>query len=127
MHYEDSQLIDEWRSVKATAKILESRERELGMAIMEKIKKESKNLVAGSDEVYVRQSSKTSYDFDTVYKMVPSDDFNKLVALNKKAVDEYLALNPSVREAVLETSTTNYTTPFLAYKTNKNKIKIVEE
>lgn len=127
MHYEDSQLIDEWRSVKATSKILDSRDRELSMAIMEKIKKESKNLVAGSDEVYVRQSSKTSYDFDTVHKMVPSDDFNKLVNLNKKAVDEYLALNPSIREAILETSTTNYTTPFLAYKTVKDKIKIVEE
>jgi len=44
-----------------------------------------------------------------------------LVALNKKAVDEYLALNPSIRDAILETSTTNYTTPFLAHKAIKNK------
>ena len=121
MNYSNEQLVDEWQNVKATAKILESRERELNMSIMEKIKRESKNLVTDSGEVYVRQSSKTTYDFDTVYKMVPSDDFNKLVALNKKAVDEYLALNPSIRDAILETSTTNYTTPFLAHKAIKNK------
>ena len=121
MQYSDNQLISEWESVKATKKILENRERELGMVIMEKIKINSTNLKGDDTEIYIRQNSSTNYDLKTVYQEVPVDDFAELVNLNKKAVNNYLDLNPSAKEKIMETSTTNYTSPFLASRKLKKE------
>ena len=122
-NYTNDQLIQEWGEVKHTKKILESRERELGMIIMEKIKRGAKNLIGEKEEVYVRQNARTTYDLESVYKRVPVDDFHKLVNINKKAVTNYIAINPIVKEELERTSTTNYTSPFLATKKIKSKVK----
>lgn len=122
-NYTNDQLIQEWSSVKFTKKVLEGRERELGMIILEKIKREAKNLVGNEEEIYIRQNSRTTYDLDSVYKMVPVNDFHKLVNINKKAVTNYLSVNPAVKEGLERTSTTNYTSPFLATKKIKIKSK----
>ena len=114
--YSNDQLIQEWGSVRSTKKILENRERELGMIIMEKIKRGAKNLVGNKEEVYVRQNSRTTYDLNSVYRAVPTDDFHKLVNINKKAVENYMFVNPVVKEEIEMSSTTNFTSPFLALK-----------
>jgi putative RecB family exonuclease len=119
MEYTDEQLIEEWNSVKSVKKILESRERELGMVMMEKIKKDYNNLKGDNSEIYVRQNSSTNYDLRTVAEAVPTEDFSGLVNLNKKAVENYMNLNPSVRDIIQETATTNYTSPFLASRKKK--------
>lgn len=116
VNYTNEQLVSEWESVKSIKKILESRERELGMVLMEKIKRTSENIVAADMEVYVRQNSKIDYDLNTVHGAVPAEDFPSLVNLNKRAVDSYIDLNPAVREHIVDTATTNYTSPFLATK-----------
>ncbi len=114
MQYTTDQLIDEWEMVKSVKKILESRERELGMVMMEKIKLNSASLKGNDKEIYVRQNSSTNYDLSTVFNSVPSDDFANLVNLNKKAVETYMDMNPSIKEMISDTATTNYTTAFLA-------------
>lgn len=114
MKYSDEKLIEEWESVKATKKILESRERELGMIITEKIKRDYTNLCTDTTEVYIRQNSKSDYDLETVNRVVPQEDFAGLVNLNKKALEAYMERNPSVKEDIENSSTTNYTSPFLA-------------
>lgn len=114
MQYTPDQLIDEWEMVRSVKKILENRERELNMVMMEKIKSSSNNLKSSETEIYVRQNSRTNYDLKTVYDNVPPEDFSDLVNLNKKAVETYISLNPSVKDIIAETATTNYTTPFLA-------------
>jgi hypothetical protein len=123
MQYTDDQLISEWEMVKSIKKILESRERELGMVMMGKIKNNSASLKGDNQEIYVRQNSSTNYDLKTVLEYVPSDDFSTLFSLNKKAVETYMDLNPSIKEVVANTATTNYTTPFLATR----KIKDTKE
>jgi RecB family exonuclease len=119
--YSNEKLISEWESVKATKKILETRERELGMVIMEKIKKDSDDLRADNKEVYIRQNSRTEYNLKEVSTVVPSEDLVSIVNLNKKAVESYMDANPSVKERIAETSTTNFTSPFLAVRKIKNK------
>ena len=114
MEYTDDQLIEEWSSVKSVNKILDSRTREIGMIMMEKIKRSAENLKSEEKEVYIRQNSSTTYDLKTVHESVPEEDFSNLVNLNKKAVETYMNLNPSVKEMISETATTNYTSPFLA-------------
>jgi len=122
VNYTDDQLVTEWKSVKFTKKILESRERELGMIMMEKIRRTSENLTGNEEEVYVRQNAKINYDLLTVHEHVPTEDFAGLVNLNKKAVDMYVNLNPAVKDVISDTATTNYTSPFLATKKAK-KVK----
>jgi hypothetical protein len=119
LQYSDEQLVQEWETVKSVKKILESRERELGMILMEKIKIRSENISSGEKEVYVRQNSSTAYDFDTVLKYVPEEDFPSLVNLNKKAVETYMSMNPSVKEVIADSATTNYTSPFLMTRKKK--------
>lgn len=114
MEYSNDQLISEWEMVKSVKKILESRERELGMVMMEKIKAAAANMKGDDKEIYVKQNSSTNYSLDTVYKSVPPDDFSSLVSLNKKAVETYMSMNPSIKEMIADTATTNYTSPFLA-------------
>jgi len=111
---DDISLISEWKEVKNTEKLLEMRERELSMIMMERIQAKSANLVGLEDEVYVRQSSRKAYDLDTVYKYVPSEHFPKLVTVNKKAVDRYLEENSAVKDKITSAMVVNYTAPFLA-------------
>jgi len=114
MNYDDAALVAEWEMVKSVKKILESRERELSMVMIEKIKKDAKNLAGLDKEIYIRQNARSSYDLETVFKAVPPEDFSSLVNLDKKSVESYMELNPSVKEIISNTVTTNYTTPFLA-------------
>ena len=122
-NYTNNKLLKEWNSVRATKKILESRERELGMIIMEKIKREFKNIAGNEEEIYIRQNSRTTYDLDSVYKTVPSDDFHNLVNINKKFLEGYMMSNPVVKERIVSAAITNFTSPFLATK----KIKKVKK
>lgn len=121
MHYTDDRLVDEWLSVRATKKILENRERELGMIITEKIKRGAKDLEGADQHVYIRQNSRTNYDLKTVAAHVPTEDFPSLVNLNKKAVEKYVDANPIVKDKIVASAQTNYTTPFLATKKKKAK------
>lgn len=123
MKYTDDQLVSEWSTVKSTKKILEVRERELGQVIMEKIKRDSKNLVYDAGEVYIRQSSRTSYDVDTILKVIPVKELDKVVSINKNRIEKYMDNNPAVKATISETAVTNYSSPFLALKKNKKKGK----
>jgi len=114
MGFDNDQLISEWETVKSVKKILESRERELGMVMMEKIKVNASNLKGAEKEIYVKQNSSTNYNLNTVYDSVPSEDFPSLVNLNKKAVETYMSMNSSVKDMITNSATTNHTSPFLA-------------
>lgn len=123
MQYTDEQLIDEWNNVRATKKILDMRESELSMIIMEKIKRNASNIELDEEEIYVRQNARTTYDLVAVHAAVPAEDFPTLVNVNKKAVETYVNYNPAVKEEVLKAATVNYTSPFLASKKKKKNGK----
>lgn len=123
MKYTDDQLISEWSSVKSTKKILETRERELGQVIIEKIKEESKNLISGDRQVYIRQHSRTNYDIDTILKVIPVKELNRVVSINKNKVEKYMDNNPAVKATISNTAITNYSSPFLALKKDMKKGK----
>jgi len=117
----DKELVSEWKEVRNTKKLLEMREKELGMIITEKIKATSLNLECGEEEIYIRQNARKAYDLDIVYKHVPKEHFHKLVNVNKKAVDKYIDDNPAVKNQIVEAMVVNYTSPFLATKKLRNK------
>jgi len=117
----DDELIKEHELVKDTAKILDTRKRELAMLIMEKIKRGGTNLEGKDIEMYLRQNARTNYDAISVAKVIPKDDFATMVTLRKKDVDAYCARHPKVKKQVEKSSTTNYTSPFLATKKIKKE------
>jgi len=119
MHYEDEQLVEEWKSVRATKKILEQRDRELSMILTEKIKRSGEDMEGETETIYIRQNSRTNFDLQTVAQTVPVEDFPSLVNVNKRAVENYMQDNPAVKEPILASANTNYTTPFLATKKKK--------
>ena len=110
------ELVQEWQDVKNIKKILEERDRELSMIIMEKIKREDTNPTWGDKEVYIRQNSRTEYDLDIISKVVPPEKLVKMVNLNKKSVENYANDNPAARDLILNAAKVNFTTPFLATK-----------
>lgn len=112
----EEELVQEWQDVKHIKKILEERDRELSMILMEKIKREDTNPTWGDKEVYIRQNSRTTYDLDIVSKIVPQDRLVKMVNLNKKAVETYANDNPAARDLIFGAAKVNFTTPFLATK-----------
>lgn len=112
----DDELVNEYDKISSTSKILDTRKRELGMIIMEKIKNAGSNLKGDKKQIYIRQNARTNYDTKEVHKLVPSEDFKHMVNLNKKAVDAYCSKHPKIQKEIAKTATTNYTTPFLASK-----------
>ena len=122
MNYNNTQLIEEWQNVKATKKILELREKELSSIMLEKIKQKHEQVKTDTEEIYIRQNSKKSYDLNTVHEAVPTKDFVDVVTLNKKKVESYMDINPAVKDKIMESVIVNYTRPFLATKKIK-KIK----
>ena len=112
----EDKLVQEWQDVKSIKKILEERDRELSMIIMEKIKREDTNPTWGDKEVYIRQNARTAYDLDIISKIVPQNRLVKMVNLNKKAVEEYANENPAARDLIFNAAKVNFTTPFLATK-----------
>lgn len=115
----DEELISQWQHVKNIKKILEERERELSMVMMEKIRDTGEVISDEEDEVYVRQNARTTYDSKTISGIIPYEAFVSMANLNKKAVDDYVEANPSIKEEVKKSSVTNYTSPFLAVKKAK--------
>lgn len=109
-------LIKEWRQVRDTKKILDGRERELSMIIMKKIREGGEGISDTEEQLYIRQNSRINYDPQTIYSLIPSDDFPSLVSLNKSAVDKYINENPAIKDVVEKSAQVNFTTPFLATK-----------
>lgn len=109
----DNELVEEYKRVSSTIKILDMRKRELNMLAMEKIQRDGTGLKGDEDQLVVQQNARTNYDPREVAKVVPVDDLVGMMSLNKKAVDDYCSQNPAVAKAIKDSSTTNYTTPFL--------------
>jgi len=120
---DNEHLVKEWNNVRNVKRIIEGRERELSMIIMDKVRDSDDVLRIDNEEVYIRQNSRVTYDKDTVKEFTPYEDFAQLVNLNKKAVENYLKDNPAIKDRVDATARVNYTSPFLATK----KIKKIKE
>ncbi len=120
-------LLAEWGSVRSTKKILDNRERELNMYIMDRIREDHEHIIMhGEDndlEVYIRQNSRKTYDLNTVYEALPIEAFLKVVNLNKGAVERYVENNTAVKDKIYDSVTVNYTAPFLATKKKKKEKK----
>ncbi len=117
------ELIKEWETVRSSKRILDARERELNMLIMERIRDSHTNLINNEEEVYIRQNSRTTYKIDTVFEYSTPEAFVKMVSgLNKKAVEEYMKDNPAVMDKIKKDIQVNYTAPFLAVKKRKGII-----
>lgn len=114
--YNDSDLMSEWEKARNTKKILETRERELAMLIIEKIRRKGIGINNGAKELYIRQNSRITYDLKTAHKLVPQRAFLKMVKLNKREVDNYInnKATPAVRDEIREKAQMNYTSAFLA-------------
>lgn len=122
-NYNAEELISEWRRTKDVKRILEQRERELSMIIIEKIKANNVNLVSDLGEVYIRQNSRKNYDLNEVARIIPEEDLIKVTSLNSKLVEAYAQSNPALKERILSSAQVNYTTPFLDIRKNKGKGK----
>jgi hypothetical protein len=114
--YRDRDLISEWLKMRDTKKILETRERELAMVIMQRMKHSEKNLCNDDLELYVRHNSRVDYDVKTVLEHVPKKALAKMVRLNKTQVQKYISNRPGLRDLIEESANRNYTAPFLATK-----------
>ena len=110
----DNDLIKEWDEIRSVKKIIEGRERELSMAIMDKIRDTDINLKTNDVEVYIRQNSRITYSKDTIKKHTSYEEFVQLVNLVKKSVEGYIKDNPAVKEKFETAARVNYTAPFLA-------------
>lgn len=113
---EEPELVDEWNHLRSIQKILSARESELSMILTEKIKRNSKSVKSNTEEVYIRQNARTTYDPAAVAAHVPIEDFSKMVNVTKKAIENYVEYHPEIRGNIMAAATTNYTSPFLASK-----------
>lgn len=114
--YNGSDLMTEWMKMRDTKKIVEGRERELAMLIMERMKRRGAKIHNDKGEIYIRQNSRVYYDVKTVHNLVPARSFLKMVRLNKREVEKYISNKPSIKKQVIGNAQSSYTSPFLAIK-----------
>ena len=119
--YTNEDLIREWKKMRDTKKILEGRERELAMLIIEKIRRSGKNLTNDMEELYIRQNSRTSYDKKVIHKILSDRAFLSVSNVNKGAVEKYMNKNEAVKDKIRASARTNFTSPFIASKKIKKK------
>ena len=118
----DTDLIEEWNSVRSTKKILETRESDISDVLINKIKMLDEPVKSEKEEMVLRQTAKTGYNAVEVSKVIPYEDFAGLVSLSSTKLVKYLDKNPRLRPFVEELAETNYNHAFLATK----KIKVVK-
>jgi len=117
----NGELVKEWDEIRSVKKIIEGRERELSMSIMDRIRDKHINLIVDDNEIYIRQNSRVTYDKETVKNNISYDDFARMANLNKKQVEDYIKDNPAIKDKIETTARVNYTAPFLATKKVKEE------
>jgi glutaredoxin 2 len=117
--FSDEELVKEYLNIKSKSRILYNFEQELKSHIIERIESSQEDLTGEGKKLYIKQNRNTQYDAATIFKLIPEKDFLKMASVGKKQVDEYLRENPEVRQKIMETSQSVYTSPFLAYRTLK--------
>lgn len=111
---DDAELIQEWEDVKATKKILETRERELADILIEKIKVQELPVKANGVEVVLRQNARTAYNSDKLSTLISYEDFVELSSISPTKLKKYLDKNPKIVPFLDDFSETNFTSAFLA-------------
>ena len=120
MSMRDKDLMEEWHDVRVKKKLLEAREAVLNDIMMDKIKIQDHNIASDTEEMVLRQMSRTTYNPSEVCKIVPSEDLPGLVSISPTKIKKYADANPSVKHLLDQISETNYTSAFLASR----KIKV---
>lgn len=112
-------LYKEWESVANTAKILSAREKELTIAIMEKVSENDETVGESGKEAYVRQNTNRSYDIEQLSRIIPIDDLLGMAKVSKTSIDKYISQHPEHRSLVDGTMSINYSRPFLAKRKSR--------
>jgi len=112
-----NELIEEFDLVKNQKKIIEARERELKMIVAERIREAGDDLCGDNKKIIVKQSSRLNYDVDQVLKLIPARDIRKVVAINKRQLDQYLAdVRPDLKEKITATASFTFNSPWFEVK-----------
>ena len=110
-------LIEEYDLVKNQKKIIESRERELKMLVAERIREAGDDLYGENKKIIVKQSSRLNYDVKKVLNLIPARDIKKIVAINKRQLDNYLReVRPDLKDKVTSTATFTFNSPWFDVK-----------
>jgi RecB family exonuclease len=110
-------LIEEYDLIKNQKKIIETRERELKMLVAERIREAGDDLYGEDKKIIVKQSSRLNYDVNKVLDLIPARDIKKIVAINKRNLDNYLReRRPDLKDRVTSTATFTFNSPWFEVK-----------
>lgn len=110
-------LIEEYDLIKNQKKIIEARERELKMLVAERIREAGDDLYGENKKIIVKQSSRLNYDVSKVLSLIPARDVKKIVAINKRQLDNYLReVRPDLKDKVTSTATFTFNSPWFDVK-----------
>lgn len=117
----DDELMLEWERVRDVKKVLEERERQLSLVMMEKIKHGGETISTDEKEMTVRQMARKTYDSGAIKDILSYDDYASVTTVNTNKLNKLCEKNPALKAKVSETMTVNFTSPFLATKKVKAK------
>ena len=116
----DEELVASWDRIASAKRIVDARQREFKSEAYTRMR--SANTIRGGDkELYKTQTSRVSYDPQTVFKVVGQENYVKMSSVNKSAVDKYLLDNPEAAPEIERTAYSSFNAPSI--KTRKVKDK----
>lgn len=107
-----------WDQISAAKRIVDARQREFKAEAYERMK-QNETIRGGGRELYKTQSSRMSYDPQTIFEVAGEREFMKMASVGKTAVDRFLKNNPEHSEEAERTASFSFLSPF--FKTRKVK------
>lgn len=108
----DTELVEQWKLVKAKKKLVVSREREIDMEVTDRIRKEGP-LCGKSESIHIQQRGRTFYDPKIILDIIPPEELPGMVNINKKAVDSYVRKNPEKSDEISGAASVSFSAPYL--------------
>lgn len=106
----DEAFLEHWVKVADKKSILEARQRELKMIANMRFM-EGANISAAGKELYSTQAARTNYELSDVVDIIPQEDIQEVLAVNKAKLDRYVRERPELKTPLDRIAKTSFNAP----------------
>jgi len=113
---DNDEFVESWDQISAAKRIIDARQREFKAEAYERMKR-ADTIKGENRELYKTQTSRASYDPQTVFKVVGPENYVRMSSVNKSAVDKHLLDNPDAAAEIEGTASFSFNAP--SFRTRK--------
>jgi len=106
----------EWDTVKSKLKLLETRKNELSTFLMTSLDEVVEDIANNTHKFITVQRKRKSFNPKVLSDLIPKDAFLDMISMSAKKVVDFANKNPKLKDKILATSETCFTSPYIDTK-----------